>query len=151
MGKALLAEMQNDEIRVLLGTRPLPRLTPRTTVTLPQLIKEIETVRRLGYATSEEENRQGFFSAGAVVRDVSGAAIAVISGAVPTVTMKANDRSPTARQVIEAARNASRKLGAPAGSLAHRSSMSGRRPATRAQWSRRHFKETHSCFGCKAA
>jgi hypothetical protein len=41
-----------------------------------------------------------------VVRDVSGAAIAVISGAVPTVTMKANDRSPIARQVIEAARNA---------------------------------------------
>jgi DNA-binding IclR family transcriptional regulator len=106
MGKALLAEMQNDKIRVLLDTRPLPRLTPRTTVTLPQLIKEIETVRRLGYATSEEENRQGFFSAGAVVRDVSGAAIAVISGAVPTVTMKANDRSPIARQVIEAARNA---------------------------------------------
>lgn len=133
MGKALLAEMQNDEIRVLLGTRPLPRLTPRTTVTLPQLIKEIETVRRLGYATSEEENRQGFFSAGAVVRDVSGAAIAVISGAVPTVTMKANDRSAIARQVIEAARNASRKLGAPAGSLAHHSSMSGRKRATRAQ------------------
>ena len=133
MGKALLAEMQNEEIRLLLGARPLARLTPKTTVTLPQLIKEIEAVRRMGYATSEEENRQGFFSAGAVVRDASGAAIAVISGAVPTVTMKANDRAAIARQVIEAARNASRKLGGPVGSLTHRSSASGRKAAARMQ------------------
>ncbi len=133
MGKALLAELPNDEIRSLLGSRPLPRLTPRTTVTLPQLIKEIETVRRLGYATSEEENRQGFFSAGAVVRDVGGTAIAVISGAVPTLTMKANDRSAIARQVIEAARNASRKLGAPAVSLAQQSSTTRRRLAAKPQ------------------
>jgi transcriptional regulator len=61
MGKALLAEMQNDKIRVLLGTRPLPRLTPRTTVTLPQLIKEIETVRRLGYATARKKTGKASF------------------------------------------------------------------------------------------
>jgi DNA-binding IclR family transcriptional regulator len=113
MGKALLAELNDDEIGTLLGAGPLPRLTPRTKVSLPQLIKEIETVRRVGYATSEEENRQGFFSAGAVVRDVSGAAIAVVSGAVPTAILKTNGRAAIARQVIEAARNASRKLGAP--------------------------------------
>jgi DNA-binding IclR family transcriptional regulator len=131
MGKALLAELKNDEIRALLGARPLPRLTPSTKVALPQLIKEIEAVRRLGYATSEEENRQGFFSAGAVVRDVSGAAIAVISGAVPTVTMKANDRSAIARQVIDAALNASRKLGAPSASPARQSAVGLRKPATK--------------------
>jgi DNA-binding IclR family transcriptional regulator len=113
MGKALLAEMSDDGIREILGTGPLPRLTPRTKVALPQLMKEIETIRRAGYATSEEENRQGFFSAGAVVRDVRGAAIAVVSGAVPTAILKANDRAVISRQVLEAAQNASRKLGAP--------------------------------------
>jgi DNA-binding IclR family transcriptional regulator len=113
MGKALLAELNDVDIRALLGAAALPRLTPRTKVSLPQLMKEIETVRRAGYATSEEENRQGFFSAGAVVRDVSGAAIAVVSGAVPTAVLRTNDRAVIARQVVEAARKASRKLGAP--------------------------------------
>ncbi len=113
MGKALLAEMSNDAIRALLGAKPLLRLTPRTKVSLPQLMKDIETIHRVGYAISEEENRQGFFSVGAVVRDVSGTAIAVISGAVPTSILKTNDRTIIARQVLEAAQNASRKLGAP--------------------------------------
>ena len=113
MGKALLAEMSDDEIRALLGTLPLPRLTPRTKISLPQLLREIESIRRSGYATSDEENRQGFFSAGAVVRDMSGAAIAVISGAVPSRPMKDSDRLSIVRQVVEAAQNASSRLGAP--------------------------------------
>lgn len=113
MGKALLAEMDDEEIRKLLGAGPLPRFTPRTKVMLPQLMKEIEAIRRAGYATSEEENRQGFFSAGAVVRDVSGSAVAVVSGAVPTAMLKTNDRTVIARQVLEAAQAASRKLGGP--------------------------------------
>lgn len=113
MGKALLAEMSDADIRTLLGSQPLPRLTARTKVALPQLMKEIEAIRRAGYATSEEENRQGFFSAGAVVRDVRGAAVAVISGAVPTAMLKTSDRAAIGRQVLEAAQNASRKLGAP--------------------------------------
>jgi DNA-binding IclR family transcriptional regulator len=113
MGKALLAEMDDNAMRALLGAGPLPRLTPRTKVALPQLMKEIEAIRRTGSATSEEENRQGFFSAGAVVRDAGGAAIAVVSGAVPTAILKANDRAAIVRQVLEAAQNASRELGAP--------------------------------------
>ncbi len=113
MGKALLAEMNDSDIRAILGAGPLPRVTPRTKVTLQQLIKEIEAIRRLGYATSEEENRQGFFSAGAVVRDAGGNAIAVVSGAVPTGALNVKDRTTIARQVLEAAQNASRKLGAP--------------------------------------
>ncbi|MBK8008794.1 MAG: hypothetical protein IPK23_10525 [Rhizobiales bacterium] len=112
MGKALLAEMADDAIRVLLGSKPLLQLTPRTKVSLPQLMKDIELIRKLGYATSEEENRQGFFSVGAVVRDVSNKAIAVISGAVPAAIMKPADRATISQQVLEAAQRASRKLGA---------------------------------------
>lgn len=111
MGKALLAEMSDDAIRTLLGGKPLLQLTPRTKISLPQLMKDIEVIRKLGYATSEEENRQGFFSVGAVVRDVSNKAIAVISGAVPSAFMKANDRAAISQQVLEAAQRASRKLG----------------------------------------
>jgi DNA-binding IclR family transcriptional regulator len=112
MGKALLAEMPDSEVRRLLGNAPLPRLTSRTKVTLGSLMSELASIRRLGYATSDEENRQGFFSAGAVVRDARGSVVAVVSGAVPTPTLKAQDRTRICRLVVEAANNASRKLGA---------------------------------------
>ncbi|MDC7787145.1 IclR family transcriptional regulator [Rhodoplanes sp. TEM] len=114
MGKALLAEMSDEEVRALLSHRPLPKLTERTKVALPQLVAELATIRRLGYATSDQENRQGFFSVGAVVRDATGAAVAVISGAVPTAGLKSQDRGRIARLVLTAATNASRRLGAPA-------------------------------------
>lgn len=80
---------------------------------MPQLLREIETIRRTGVAISEEENRYGFFSAGTVIRDFSGTAIAVISGAVPAALMKSEDRTKIADHVYDAAQNASLKLGAP--------------------------------------
>lgn len=113
MGKALLAEMPEKEVRALLTQRPLPRLTRRTKVSTPQILAELENARCLGYATSDEENRQGFFSVGAVVRDAAGRAIAVVSGAVPTASLNAQGRARIIRLVLEAASNASRKLGAP--------------------------------------
>jgi DNA-binding IclR family transcriptional regulator len=64
-------------------------------------------------AISEEENRYGFFSAGTVIRDFSGTAIAVISGAVPAAVTESDDRAKIAEQVYQAAQNASLKLGAP--------------------------------------
>lgn len=112
MGKALLAEMPDDEVRRLLGEGPLPRLTSRTKVSPSSLLSELRNIRSAGFATSDEENRQGFFSAGVVVRDARGGAVAVISGAVPTAMLKAQDRTRICRLVVAAARNASRKLGA---------------------------------------
>ena len=113
MGKALLAEMDNSKIKSILTARPLPRLTPKTQISVSQLLKEIELIRRTGVAISEEENRYGFFSAGTVIRDFSGTAVAVISGSVPAAVTKTDDRAKIAEQVYQAAQNASLKLGAP--------------------------------------
>jgi hypothetical protein len=57
---------------------------------------------------------------------VSGKAIAVVSGAVPTGTLNVKDRTTIARQVLDAAQNASRKLGAPS---AANHGTGARRPA----------------------
>jgi DNA-binding IclR family transcriptional regulator len=112
MGKALLADLPPHEARALLTQRPLARLTAQTRVNISQLMAELETTRRLGYSVSDEENRLGFFSVGAVVRDATGLGVAVISGAVPTAGLKNKDRAQIARLVVHAAHNASRKLGA---------------------------------------
>jgi DNA-binding IclR family transcriptional regulator len=131
MGKALLAEMSDDQVRALLSRSPLPRLTPKTKISVTQLLTELELIRHQGYSVSEEENRLGFFSAGAVVRDVTGAAVAVISGALPTAGLKNQERMRIARLVVQASQNASRRLGAPhvgraAGPLLRGASRSGR-------------------------
>jgi DNA-binding IclR family transcriptional regulator len=113
MGKALLAEMSDDDVRSILSRSPLPRLTPKTKISVTQLLAELATIRQQGYSVSEEENRLGFFSIGAAIRDSSGAAVAVISGAVPTAGLKNQDRARIVRLVVQAAQNASRRLGAP--------------------------------------
>lgn len=113
MGKALLADRPDHEVRALLTQCPLPRLTAHTKISINQLMAELKTARQLGYSVSDEENRLGFFSIGAVVRDANNLAVAVISGAMPTAGLKSQDRAKIARLVVQAAQNASRKLGAP--------------------------------------
>ncbi|MGH9637850.1 MAG: IclR family transcriptional regulator, partial [Candidatus Angelobacter sp.] len=113
MGKALLAELPEHEVRGLLSGSPLPRLTPRTRISIAQLLPELQAIKQQGYSVSEEENRLGFFSIGAVIRDSTGSAVAVISGAVSTAGLKNQDRGRISRLVVQAARNASRRLGAP--------------------------------------
>jgi DNA-binding IclR family transcriptional regulator len=113
LGKALLAEMPDPEVRALLAQEPLTKLTPKTKISVTHLVAELEDVRRLGYAINDEENREGLYSAGAVVRDSSGHAVAALSGSVPSPGLGNRDRARIIELVLDAAQRASRKLGAP--------------------------------------
>jgi DNA-binding IclR family transcriptional regulator len=112
LGKALLAEMTDQQIRALLGNEPLPRLTSQTKVSVTQLISEMRSIRAQGYAINEEENRVGVFSVGAVVRDASNRVIGALSGGVPSSILNKKERTRIISLVIQAARNTSRRLGA---------------------------------------
>jgi DNA-binding IclR family transcriptional regulator len=113
LGKVLLAEMPDNEVRALLSRHPLQKLTPKTKVSIAQLLTELHEVRRLGYAINDEENREGVYSVGAPVRDSSGRTIAALSGAVPSSGLSNRDRARIRDLVVNAAQSASRKLGAP--------------------------------------
>lgn len=112
LGKALLAEMTDQQIRALLGSDPLPRLTNTTKVTVNQLLAEMKSIRSQGYALNEEENRVGVFSVGAVVRDASNRVIGALSGGVPSAILNKKERTRIIGLVVQAAKNASRRLGA---------------------------------------
>ncbi len=58
LGKALLAEREDAELTRILPD-PLPRLTPRTLVTLDQVHAELAATRERGYAVDREENTDG--------------------------------------------------------------------------------------------
>ena len=112
LGKAILAEMPDAQVRQLLEEASLPRLTEQTKISIPQLLSELKQVRDLGYATNDEENRYGVYSAGAIVRDSDNRPIGALSGGVPSSGLTRKERNRVIKLVVEAARNASRRLGA---------------------------------------
>jgi IclR family acetate operon transcriptional repressor len=80
----------------------LPRLGPNTITSLPELLAELEGVRRNGYATTWEELEAGLCSAAAPVRGVRGTVIAAISVSAPTVRTTRERLGLLAGHVVEA-------------------------------------------------
>jgi IclR family acetate operon transcriptional repressor len=56
-GKALLADSSEDELKKLYGNRPLRKLTKSTLSTLPELINDIASIKKRGYAVDDAEFR----------------------------------------------------------------------------------------------
>jgi DNA-binding IclR family transcriptional regulator len=61
-GKALLSTLTAEELGRLYPSEELPQLTPHSIGSLTALKDELETVRRLGYATSNQESEEGVCS-----------------------------------------------------------------------------------------
>lgn len=59
VGKALVAGMDDDEIRAMVARAGMRRYTDSTLVEPDALLEEIARVRRLGYATDESEQEEG--------------------------------------------------------------------------------------------
>jgi len=75
-GKALLAQLSDDEVRHLLPRR-LEALTEHTITDRDRLLHELAAVRVHGYAIDDEEHRLGICAVGTAVSDVVGATAAV--------------------------------------------------------------------------
>lgn len=78
-GKAILAELSDEEIRAVAKECGLIPRTKKTITTLSELQVEIEKVRRDGFATDDEEDVQGIFCIGAAIFDHFGKCIGAIS------------------------------------------------------------------------
>jgi DNA-binding IclR family transcriptional regulator len=131
-GKLLLA---------LLPGVPLParlsRLAPRTIVSKVVLNRELELIRRRGFAIAVDELEPGLVALAAPVRDHTGAAVAALSINGPATRL-----SPAARRRIlpmlrRAANEVSRRLGATSGTAPSRqtrrnSASTKNRPGTNA-------------------
>ena len=63
-GKAILAELSDEEIREVARECGLVPRTKKTITTVPELMIEIEKVRRDGFAIDDEEDVQGIYCIG---------------------------------------------------------------------------------------
>ena len=89
-GKVLLAFSQDPRLLQRIVTHPLAKLTPAT-ITDPDLLRrELATVRWQGYATCWQEEEVNFCSLAVPVRDRSGAVIASLAIAGPSMGLNAH-------------------------------------------------------------
>jgi len=107
VGKLFLLEDGPDGLRTYSQRTRLPQFTRNTITSASALERELERIRRSGYAVDNEEAELGVRCIGAGVRDDSGALVAGLSVSAPAERMK-NAWSSLVRRTAE---NISRSIG----------------------------------------
>jgi IclR family KDG regulon transcriptional repressor len=109
-GKVMLAFAPRPfQTRAL--ARPLQRFTEKTVVSARRIEQELSEVARLGYASAPEEAMLGLNAVAAPVFDAQDACIAAIAIVGSIQFLPDKPRQSDVAQIIEAARQISRKLG----------------------------------------
>src|SRR3981081_1402142 len=111
VGKAVLATYSDEDVSAIIRHHGMPRMTEKSIVRPGDLFRELERVRRQGYAIDDEEARMGLRCVAAVVYNDCGEPLAAISvsGMTSRVT---DDRLPAlGRTVREVAAELTAALG----------------------------------------
>ena len=88
LGKVLLANLDPDQLQTFLSRGELPRLTENTITNPEDLRKELEAVRRNGYAVDREETETGICCVAAPVFRADGRVVAAISVSGPSPRLR---------------------------------------------------------------
>lgn len=109
--KAILAALDDEEIRDYLAKQPLAPLTPITIQDPERLREELEVIRSRGYAVSLGERQQGAASVAAPVHEATGRVYGSISVCGPVGRLGVGKVEEYGALVREAAAEVSRQLG----------------------------------------
>jgi len=83
MGKAILAHLPEPELEEILRQIRFDRKTKGTITSIEALKRELEEIRRKGYAVNNEELEKGLFAIAAPVRNHAGTAVAALNISFP--------------------------------------------------------------------
>lgn len=111
IGKALIADYGEQELKSLLGDQPLEAHTKQTIRTVEALAKECEWIRSKGYAVDEREYHEDVRCVAAPIRDASGSIVASLGIAAPADRLSTEGFSELGQKAIEAANQIGVKLG----------------------------------------
>jgi DNA-binding IclR family transcriptional regulator len=110
-GKCLLLGFDEARLEELVKKQGLPALTPHTIHSLQDLKRELETVRRQGWAIDNEECEIGARCVAAPIRDYTGRIVAAISTSGPVFRMTEEKMEYMKIRITQAAGEISRLLG----------------------------------------
>lgn len=111
IGKALLAQMDEDRLDRILTAQRFERFTKYTLTDLGHLRENLIEVREVGYSVDDEEKNLGMRCIAAPVFDVSDEAVAGISVSGPISRVGEGDVSHLSRAVKDAAQALSLAIG----------------------------------------
>mgnify|MGYP001350197267 FL=1 len=111
LGKALILDMTDDEIRTLLAGEPFEKFGPRTHAGVEDLLADLRGCRERGWTRDNEEAEPGVNCVAAPIRDYRGQVISSIS--TSWVLESRPDLTPekAAVHVVRAADGISRSMG----------------------------------------
>ncbi len=110
-GKALLAAMEPAYRDHLLASLSLSRETQRTITARDRLARELDDIRRRGYAIDDEEHALGLRCIAAPVYDESGWAVAAISISGPSARIPTERLPALGGMVAHVSQEATREFG----------------------------------------
>jgi IclR family acetate operon transcriptional repressor len=117
IGKAILAQLTDEEIAGITGRTGMRAHTQRTITGRQAMLRHLGDVRRRGYAIDDEENEAGIRCVGAPVFDHTGTVLGGVS--ISGLAFEVDpDNGVLAGEVTSAARDVSLALGAPPDRLA---------------------------------
>ena len=111
VGKSVLATYSNDDVSAIIRHHGMPRLTEKSIVRPSDLFRELEKIRKHGYALDDEEACMGLRCIAAVVYNDCAEPLAAISVSGMTSRLT-DDRLPEVGQIVrEVAREMTIALG----------------------------------------
>jgi len=112
-GKLMLAELGPECLETWLRETARTRFTARTIVAEADLRREVDTVRRTGFAELVDELEAGLTSLSAPVRNKDGSLAALLGLSGPTTRLNRARRGELRRDVLRAAGDMERRLRPP--------------------------------------
>ena len=112
IGKILLAAMPDERIRQVVGSDPLPKVTPYTIDRIERLLDEVNAVRRSGIAYNREEAIVGAGSVAVGIHDARGECVAGLGIVFPTHIVSEAEVEALVPLVRTAGTEISQRLGA---------------------------------------
>ena len=110
-GRILLAFMDAERVKSMLGAAPLRKLTARTVTDRARLNSILTSVRIRGYATQRGETTQDLAAVSAPVIGANQEVLAALTVALPTHLLTKGIESALVEQLHDAARGISLRMG----------------------------------------
>lgn len=111
LGKVLLAYLPEEERRNILKEKQLPRLTEKTITDKKELEKNLEQIKKQGFALDNEENEKDVCCMAVPIRNYQGTVIAALSISRPSFRMYKNKQKDLERTLIEISEKISKRMG----------------------------------------
>ena len=111
LGKILLAYVTEKERKEIIAHIKIQRFTKNTITDKKELEKELEQVRKQGFAFDKEENEKEVYCIAVPIKNYRGKVIAALSVSSPTYRINAERKKFLEKSILSIGRKISKRLG----------------------------------------